>query len=109
MSEFRFNLDSSKWGLLRSVLNEVLNGFALDNFDAVIGLNRGELHTLLSHLCYLSVNEKVNLDLRQTGAFRNALRESLRELGTEEFHTRTGYTFDEGQRVLGELGALSHD
>jgi|SRR5438045_1266611 hypothetical protein len=61
MTQFLLTLDPSKSELLRSVLNEVLNGFALNNFDAVIGLNRGELHTLLSHLCYLSGDEKVTL------------------------------------------------
>jgi len=47
----------------------------------------------------------VSLSLRQTLAFRNALRESLRKLGIEDFQTRTGYTFEFGQRVLGELDA----
>jgi hypothetical protein len=36
-------------------------------------------------------------------AFRNALRETLRELGIEEFHTRTGYDFDEGKAILAKL------
>ena len=104
MSEFRFTLDSSKWLLLRSILNEVLNGFALDNFDAVIGQDKEELFKLLACLRDLPGDANVDLNLNQT----RALHETLLELGTAEFHTRTGYIFEEGQRVLGELNALIH-
>ena len=46
MSDPQFTLDSAKRGLLHSVLNEVLNGFALENFNAAIGVDKEELQTL---------------------------------------------------------------
>jgi hypothetical protein len=56
----------------------------------------------------------VTLDSHQTRAFRNALSETIRELGIEEFHTRTGYDFGEGSAYLKKLDQLlgasgSHD
>ena len=46
------------------------------------------------------------LGMVETRAVRNALRETIRELGVEEFHTRTGYDFDEGKAILRELDKL---
>jgi hypothetical protein len=93
-------------GLLHSVLNEVLNGFAVDDFNVVIGLNRSELSQLLEYLDELPGDEEIDLNLTQTTAFRNALRETLRELGIEEFSTRTGYDFEVGEDVLEKLNEL---
>jgi len=106
MSEFRLTLDSTKSRLLRSVLNEVLNGFAINNFEVVIGKSKTELNNLLVRLGDLSEDSKLELDFSQALAFSNALRESLRELGFNEFHTRTGFGLEEGQRALLELNAL---
>ena len=89
--------------LIRSVLNEVLNGFVLDDFDAVIGTTRAELQQLLTQLNRLSEDVGIKLDLNRTRAFRNALRITLGELGVEEFHKRTGFDFQEGERLLIEL------
>ena len=102
IKEFRF--DAPTGGLLQSVVNEVLNGFGLEHFNKAIGTSRKEFQQLLGH--FGGPEDGVSLNLRQTLAFRNALRESLRELGIEEFQTRTGYTFEFGQRVLGDLDAV---
>jgi hypothetical protein len=82
-----------------------LTGFRLEHFDKVIGNSREEFQQLLGHFWGLP-EDGVSLNLRQALAFRNALRESLRELGIEDFQTRTGYTFESGQRVLGELDPI---
>ena len=92
--------------LLLSVLNEVLNGFAIDNFDALLGTNRSELEQLRAHPKGLSDGADIRLNRNQTKVFRNALRETLRELGVEEFHPRTGFDFEEGEQVLKRLGHL---
>jgi len=89
--------------LFRSVLNEVLNGFVVDDFDAAIGMTRADLQQLLTQLNRLPDDVGIKLDLNRTRAFHNALRRTLRELGVEEFHTRTGFDFQEGKRVLKEL------
>ena len=92
--------------LFRNVLNEVINGFALDNLDAVIGMNRSELKQLSTHLKGLPNDVEIELNLTQTKALRNALHETLRELGDEEFHTRTGFDFEEGEEALKHLDDL---
>jgi hypothetical protein len=86
-------------------VNEVLNGFRLDDFDETIGASREEFRPLLGHFWGLP-EDGVTLDLCQALAFRNALRESLRELGTEEFQTRTGYSFEYGRQILAELDSV---
>jgi hypothetical protein len=108
-SGFQFNLDSAKRGLLHSVLNEIINGFFLPDFNKVIGTDKENLEPLLAHLCDLPKGAVITLDRAQTIAFHNALRESLRELGVEEFDTRTGYRFEEVQRILRELKVLIDD
>jgi hypothetical protein len=102
-SNHPFTYDVRDRGLLQSVLNEVLNGFALDNFDVVIGMKRSELGQLLAYLNELPGDAEVDLNLTQVVALRNALRETLRELGIEEFSTRTGYDFQVGEVVLEKL------
>jgi hypothetical protein len=89
--------------MLRAVLNEVLNGFALENREVTIGMKDLELRQLLTHLEELDNDDSIELNLNQIKAFRNALRETLRELGEEEFHTRTGFTFEEGEDVIKDL------
>ena len=93
-------------GLLHNVLNEVLNGFALENFEIVIGMKESEVRQLLAYLGELSDNTELDLDLTQLVAFRNALRETLRELGREEFCSRTGYDFETGEEVMKVLNNL---
>lgn len=106
MSVQQFHFDSTKRRLLHSVLNEVLNGFAIQDFDEAIGTDKAELRSLLDNLDSLPESFGVELDRSQTVAFYNSLRESLRELGEEEFHTRTGFRFEDGNTTLRELGAL---
>ena len=106
MTKQQFHLDSEALGLLGSVLNEVLNGFEIPEFDRKIGMKRGQLKELLKHLHTLPSRDTVTLDVQQTYAFRNALSETIRELGAEEFHIRTGYDFDLGNAFLERLNQL---
>lgn len=103
MSNQHFTYRPPHPGMLRAVLNEVLHGFALENPEVTIGMKDSELGRLLTDLKELDNNDTVELNLDQTKAFRNALRETLRELGEEEFHTRTGFTFEEGEDVIKDL------
>jgi hypothetical protein len=105
-SKQQFRLDSEELGLLGSVLNEVLNGFEVPEFDRKIGMKRGDLEELLKQLQTLGSHDAVTLDIHQTHAFRNALSETIKELGAEEFHTRTGYDFGQGNASLKRLDQL---
>ena len=71
----------------------------------LLGLVAKNFRKLLGHFWGLP-EVGVSLDLRQALAFRNALRESLRELGTKEFQTSTGYTFEYGRQILAELDGV---
>jgi hypothetical protein len=105
-SESQFRFESQELGLLGSVLNEVLNGFAVPEFDSRIGMKKADIEDLLKHLQTLGAGDALTLDMGQTRAFRNALSETIRELGVEEFHTRTGYDFREGNACLKRLDQL---
>jgi hypothetical protein len=69
-SGFQFNLDSAKRGLLHSVLNEIINGFFLPDFNKVIGTDKENLEPLLAHLCDLPKGAVITLDRAQTIAFQ---------------------------------------
>ncbi len=102
----RIVLDSSDGKLLRSVLNEILNGFAIDNFESTVGIPRSDLDTLFQYLSGLPHNAQVKVTQTQAWAAHNALREALGELGKEEFQTRTGFDFTEGENMLRALEGL---
>jgi hypothetical protein len=105
ISESQFRFSSEELGLLSSVLNEVLNGFSVPDFDRKIGMKRADVENLLKHLHALG-RGATTLDVDQTRAFRNALFETIRELGIEEFQTRTGYDLSWGNDSLKRLDRL---
>lgn len=98
---FRFRPEERT--LLESVLNEVLNGFEIPDFEKGIGMDRDELGKLAKQLRTLRDDEEMVLDLNQTRAFRNALFETVKELGLEEFQTRTGHDFDYAKATIKNL------
>lgn len=51
--------------LLRSVLNEVLNGFAVEDLDDVIGMKKVELQQLVAELDQRADGAEISLDVRQ--------------------------------------------
>ena len=101
-------IESSDRDLLRNVLNEVLNGFAIQNFEGTIGNSRSELENLFEYFNDHSAHAQVQLTGAQASAVLNALCATLRELGSEEFHTRTGFDFAESEIVLQRLTRLLH-
>lgn len=98
---FRFR--SEYWKLFGSALNEILNGFNLPNFEQLIDADKSDLDNPLTYILTLHRSDELTLDASKLRAVRNALRETIRELGIEEFHTRTGYDFDRGEEILNEL------
>ena len=104
----KFVFEQREWNLLHNVLNEILYGFEMQDIDSTIGIKRPKLELLLEQLHHSpQENTQVELSMQQTKAFRNALVETLRELGRDEFQTRTGYSFDEGEQILKYLERIT--
>lgn len=101
-----FYLSQKDRGLLHSVLNETLHGFRLPDIDNVIGIKKTELRELLERLHMAPRDARLELNRVQTFAFRNALTETLRELGPEDFTIRTGWDFEDAKRILVELDRI---
>lgn len=108
-SQPQFRFRPEEWNLFESVLNEVLNGFEIPDFEARIGMDREGLSNVEKRLQGLRDGEEITLKLSETRAFRNALFETVKELGVEEFQTRTGHDFDFGNAMIGKLDHLLSD
>jgi len=82
-------------------LNEVCNGFQVADFERQIGISREgakQLHTELKKQSS-SDSPRIELTVPQLAALRNALTETLRELGIEEFETRVGIPFEDARKL----------
>jgi hypothetical protein len=94
---------------LSSVLNEVLHGFRVPNFDQQIGLSRREADDLHVRLMRESTLESPLLELttRQLIGLRNAIIETVNELGIEEFDTRVGAPLQNAEQMSSQIdGAI---
>ncbi len=91
---------------LRAALGEVCYGFVINDFEMVIGSTKDHVCRLFNKLNNLDLNRKEELSINE-GDFpvlKNAHAEVLRELGVEEYSTRTGVTFKDGQTLLEQMG-----
>jgi len=94
---------------LSNVLNEVLHGFRVPKFDQQIGLSRQEANDLHIKLMKESTLESplLELTIRQLLGLRNALIETLKELGIEEFSTRVGVPVEDAEQMSSQIdGAI---
>jgi hypothetical protein len=102
--ESQLSFDSEERDLLHSALNEVVNGFEVTDFERTIGAAIGEAENLLVKLRRgNAADHGVTLNVAEARAARNALSETIRELGVEEFHIRTGVDFDRGKSILEDI------
>jgi len=101
-----FRFDREEWLLFGSALNEVLHGFAVRDFENTIGESKATVEKLRADLDPSRDTGELTLQLLNTRIVRNALRETIRELGAEEFHARTGYGFEHGKVILARLDDL---
>lgn len=99
-----FTLDSQQKGLSSAILNEVLYGFTVDNFQEEVGLPRPEIQEL--HNLVNSEIPGVAVTAEQRDVLAKSLKLTLVELGPDEFQIRTGYDYDEAKKFLHELTAL---
>lgn len=103
----RVKLDADAVDLLAwNVANEVVNGFRIDPFAATIGTSVEEFRELVNRLRSVPHGESVEVTVIDATALRNALDATLRELGEEEFQTRTGHGFTAGNSMLAHLNCL---
>lgn len=112
-------LSRRAWLCVNNALNEVCHGFRVTNFSMRIGVSREEAARLLDTVhaegqrvwgeevwsdSSLAVGSaRIKLALDEMLGIRNAISETLRELGVEEFETRVGVPFEDGQVILAKL------
>jgi hypothetical protein len=89
--------------LTEQVPNEVCNGFCIENFEEQIGCPQSEFKALALALKSDIQPQHCSITKIEAQLFRNALRATLRELGEEEFFTRTGFDFEVGILLLKKL------
>ena len=93
-------------GILSSALAEVTYGFELENFEQQIGARAATVETLLERVNATNTPANHFLADNDVRIARNSLYETIRELGQEEFATRTGYDIDEAKNVLESVDRL---
>lgn len=96
--------DIPLWG---NALNEVCHGFAVENFEAAIGLGRGETEKLLQRVAVSSPGQAEEWSLEELLAVRNALTAVLTELDPHEFHARMGFDVEEARDLRNRLDSLT--
>jgi hypothetical protein len=90
---------------LRAALGEVCFGFEVPHFSTVIGCTEDEARALFRKLDHFDLDQSnaITLSITELRAIRNAHVETLRTLGEQEFQTRVGVAFLEGQEIAQEL------
>lgn len=100
----QLDLEPNEWDLLAwNIANEVINGFKVGDFQQRVGVSEDGFKNIAKRLRSTSLGKNAAIGTREAEALRNALALTLEELGVEEFSTRTGYEFDEGNLILQEL------
>jgi hypothetical protein len=89
--------------LADQVPNEVCNGFCIENFEEQIGCPQSEFKTLALELISHLQPQHCSITPIEAQLLCSALRATLRELGEEEFFTRTGFAFEAGALLLKKL------
>ena len=94
--------------VLQAALGEVCFGFSLKHFDAVVGAPRENTRRLCHRLDELNLTQlnQITVSRDDLRVISNAHCETLRELGVEEYSTRTGVEFSVGQALAHELHGL---
>ena len=94
---------------LRGGLGEICFGFEVADFNARIGATRDEARTLFEKLDRLSLDGQnvILLTREEIRLLKNAHEQTLNELGVEEYGTRTGVNFADGQVIMKGLLKLA--
>src|SRR3974377_2152885 len=97
-NEFRFS--PGEWHLFQSAFNEVTHGLRIADHTSVLGVTKEDLELFLHRLRDLPRDTELTVEASWLPVARNALRETLEQLGYWDFRTRTGYSIEEAQTVL---------
>jgi hypothetical protein len=90
-----------------NALNEVCNGFVVENFQAAIGLPRETARHLLDRIQQLIPGVGQDFSLDELLALRNSLTAVLAELHPHEFRARMGVSVEETQEMRNALDLLT--
>src|SRR5690242_5370593 len=105
-----FDLRNGEFDLLVwSIPNEVINGFEVNNFEEVIGTSKDQVKAIANGLRSRPKSGSISIDRDQALILRNALAVVLQELGVQEFQTRTGFGFQNGEKILNRLNDFIQD
>jgi hypothetical protein len=94
---------------IRAALGEICFGLRIDNFSATLGTTEDSAKALFERLDGLSLEDNsvpIDLSHGDVNVIAKAHRETLRQLGPEEYSTRTGVTFAAGKALAQRLGYL---
>ncbi len=91
---------------LRAALGEICYGFVIDDFEMVIGSTKDHACQLFNKLDNLDLDREEELSINEEdfSVLKKAHSKVLRELGVEEYSTRTGIAFKDGQTLLEQMG-----
>jgi hypothetical protein len=108
LTDLSLELSPTESRALRGALAEVCFGFEVPDFERVIGCTPPFARQLFNRLDGLDLDHSsvVTIRINELRAIRNAHVETLRVLGAEEYQTRTGVPFIEGERIARELDDL---
>jgi len=100
-------LDPVEARALRAALGEVCFGFTVPEFSRRIGGSEEDAQRLFARFDQLGDQPAtIVLTEREIRLLKNAHAATLKELGNEEYFTRTGVEFSCGQGVLAALDSV---
>ena len=91
---------------LLQILNEVCNGFRVDEFERTLGFSRDNARSVWSRLN--DGGDISSLSSHEVSALRRATILTMNELedGISEFQTRTGFEVEQAQSMIELLGKM---
>ena len=109
LDEATVELDPMETVALRAALGEICYGFAVRNFEVRMGSTQNEARQLFEKMDQLADHpqHRVVLTSAQIRLLKKAHEETLRELGPEEYETRTGVAFAFGQALLQQFDKMT--
>jgi hypothetical protein len=103
----RLRLSENEIGHWNNALNEVCNGFVVENFQAAIGIPATLADALLQRMHRMAPGEAEDFSVDEILALRNALTAVMAELEPGEFHSRMGFTVEESRQMRNSLDAMA--
>ena len=106
-------LSMSELKIIHQALNEVCNGFKIDDFEKTIGFSRESVVSEMDRLKKIYAeavreNDRESVDVRvapnQLQIYRSALQEACREIDEWEFDSRFDSVKSEALGLLSQLG-----